>query len=92
MWLSVMVGSHTSYPHTLDTWLLRVLNIPGEINADCVNIGLGGTSLMNANVFLRADEDTMAMKTWPRELRQRGALDKCKFPLQTSVGSGFEQG
>lgn len=38
--------------------------------------GLGGTSLINANVFLRADANTMAMKIWPEELRQKGALDK----------------
>jgi len=33
---------------------------------------------MNANVFLRADADTMAMKVWPPELREPGALDKCE--------------
>ncbi|OAA58964.1 glucose-methanol-choline oxidoreductase [Niveomyces insectorum RCEF 264] len=37
--------------------------------------GLGGTSLINANVFLRADEGTMGMKAWPPELREKGALD-----------------
>ncbi|KAI0779458.1 cholesterol oxidase [Fomes fomentarius] len=41
-----------------------------------VGHGLGGTSLMNANVFLRADDDTMAMKAWPPELREKGALDE----------------
>ncbi|ERS98737.1 hypothetical protein HMPREF1624_05525 [Sporothrix schenckii ATCC 58251] len=39
--------------------------------------GLGGTSLINANVFLRADEKTMGMKAWPPELREKGALDEC---------------
>ncbi|EFX05792.1 glucose-methanol-choline oxidoreductase [Grosmannia clavigera kw1407] len=38
--------------------------------------GLGGTSLINANVFLRADPDTMAMKAWPKELRKENALDE----------------
>jgi len=34
---------------------------------------------MNANVFLPADDETMAMKAWPKELRQKGALDECEF-------------
>ncbi|KAJ9142677.1 Cholesterol oxidase [Pleurostoma richardsiae] len=39
--------------------------------------GLGGTSLMNANVFLEADEDTLAMKMWPSDIRDhKGALDE----------------
>ncbi|KAL1897428.1 hypothetical protein Sste5346_004165 [Sporothrix stenoceras] len=38
--------------------------------------GLGGTSLINANIFLRADEKTMGMKAWPPELREKGALDE----------------
>lgn len=34
---------------------------------------------MNANVFLEADKDTLAMKMWPRELRDNPKeLDKCK--------------
>ncbi|KAK0727899.1 hypothetical protein B0T26DRAFT_148745 [Lasiosphaeria miniovina] len=31
--------------------------------------GLGGTSLMNANVFMEADEKTLSMKAWPPEIR-----------------------
>ncbi|CAK7209459.1 hypothetical protein SBRCBS47491_000450 [Sporothrix bragantina] len=38
--------------------------------------GLGGTSLINANIFLRADEQAMAMPAWPPQLREKGALDK----------------
>ncbi|KAJ2904834.1 putative cholesterol oxidase protein [Zalerion maritima] len=34
-----------------------------------VGNGLGGTSLMNANVFLEADHDSLAMKMWPKEIR-----------------------
>lgn len=42
-------------------------------------IGLGGTSLMNANVFLEADDDTLAMKMWPPEIRNNPhCLDKCE--------------
>jgi hypothetical protein len=39
--------------------------------------GLGGTSLINANVFLRADDATLSMEEWPPEIRQYGSLDKC---------------
>jgi hypothetical protein len=39
--------------------------------------GLGGTSLINANVFLRADGATLSMEEWPSEIRQYGNLDKC---------------
>ncbi|KAH0562025.1 hypothetical protein GP486_003270 [Trichoglossum hirsutum] len=31
--------------------------------------GLGGTSLLNANVFLRADENALSMNHWPSEIR-----------------------
>ncbi|TGZ83644.1 FAD/NAD(P)-binding domain-containing protein [Ascodesmis nigricans] len=31
--------------------------------------GLGGTSLLNANVFLEADERTRKLKQWPEEVR-----------------------
>ncbi|CAK7267297.1 hypothetical protein SEPCBS119000_002470 [Sporothrix epigloea] len=40
-----------------------------------VGNGLGGTSLINANVFLRADEMAMSTAKWPPELRKKGALD-----------------
>jgi hypothetical protein len=38
--------------------------------------GLGGTSLINANIFLRADDATLSMEEWPSEIRQYGSLDK----------------
>ncbi|KLU92268.1 cholesterol oxidase [Magnaporthiopsis poae ATCC 64411] len=41
-----------------------------------VGNGLGGTSLINANVFLPADQDTMSLNAWPPELQVKGALDK----------------
>lgn len=31
--------------------------------------GLGGTSLINANVFMEADDQTLAMNMWPPEIR-----------------------
>ncbi|KAI6708206.1 hypothetical protein JHW43_009264 [Diplocarpon mali] len=39
-----------------------------------VGNGLGGTSLLNANVFLEADAKTMRMPCWPRELRKADSL------------------
>ncbi|KUI63878.1 Cholesterol oxidase [Cytospora mali] len=42
-----------------------------------VGNGLGGTSLMNANVFLEANHDSLSMKTWPEEIRENPhCLDK----------------
>ncbi|GAB1314406.1 Cholesterol oxidase [Madurella fahalii] len=39
--------------------------------------GLGGTSLINANVFMEADKETLAMKAWPPEIRSNvDGLDK----------------
>ncbi|KAH6850734.1 hypothetical protein B0I37DRAFT_397020 [Chaetomium sp. MPI-CAGE-AT-0009] len=39
--------------------------------------GLGGTSLINANVFMEADKETLAMKAWPPEIREDvDGLDK----------------
>ena len=52
-----------------------------HFSADIVETsqGLGGTSLLNANVFMRADEKTVACRLWPKEIRHEG-LDKCKVP------------
>ncbi|RAL60885.1 hypothetical protein DID88_010210 [Monilinia fructigena] len=36
--------------------------------------GLGGTSLLNANIFLEADKDTLAMDCWPKELQEEDGL------------------
>ncbi|KAI0011059.1 glucose-methanol-choline oxidoreductase [Xylariaceae sp. FL0662B] len=39
--------------------------------------GLGGTSLMNANVYLEADKDTLQLEAWPEEIRKDpSSLDK----------------
>ena len=37
--------------------------------------GLGGTSLLNANIFLRADPGTMSLSEWPEDLKAEGALE-----------------
>lgn len=41
-----------------------------------VGNGLGGTSLLNANIFLPTDEKTMEMDCWPKELQKKDALDE----------------
>ncbi|RDW87272.1 FAD protein [Coleophoma crateriformis] len=41
-----------------------------------VGNGLGGTSLLNANIFLEADEETLKTKCWPEELRKPNELKK----------------
>ncbi|KAI0514386.1 glucose-methanol-choline oxidoreductase [Xylaria bambusicola] len=40
-----------------------------------VGNGLGGTSLINANVFLEADEDALQLEQWPKEIKDnKGCL------------------
>ncbi|KAI9686139.1 MAG: hypothetical protein M1822_003794 [Bathelium mastoideum] len=60
----------------------------GEGQNAFVGNGLGGTSLLNANVFLRADKRTMALPEWPDELQEDGALDpyydRAEFMLEPS--------
>ncbi|OQO13754.1 hypothetical protein B0A48_01985 [Cryoendolithus antarcticus] len=46
----------------------------GSSNAFVGN-GLGGTSLINANVYLRPRPETFTSPAWPAELRQPGELD-----------------
>jgi hypothetical protein len=42
-------------------------------------IGLGGTSLINAGVFLKADERTLEMSPWPSEIRNEpSTLEECE--------------
>ncbi|KAF7366427.1 FAD/NAD(P)-binding domain-containing protein [Mycena sanguinolenta] len=43
--------------------------ILGEGQHAFVANGLGGTSLLNANVFLEADKRTLQLSTWPEEIR-----------------------
>ena len=53
-------------------------SMPLSTDMFCNFQGLGGTSLLNANVFMRADEKTIACRLWPKEIRHEG-LDKCKM-------------
>ncbi|KAI1126383.1 glucose-methanol-choline oxidoreductase [Nemania abortiva] len=42
-----------------------------------VGNGLGGTSLINANVFLEADESVLKFEQWPKEIREKeGCLNE----------------
>lgn len=42
--------------------------------------GLGGTSLINAGVFLRAGTGVLASTEWPKEIREKPQdLDRCKW-------------
>ncbi|KAK7042261.1 FAD/NAD(P)-binding domain-containing protein [Favolaschia claudopus] len=43
--------------------------ILGEGQNAFVGNGLGGTSLLNANVFLEADKRTLQFEAWPQEIR-----------------------
>ncbi len=49
--------------------------------------GLGGTSPLNANVFLPADPQTLASKHWPKEIRDAG-LVKCTDSLPKKYAFG----
>jgi choline dehydrogenase-like flavoprotein len=40
--------------------------------------GLGGTSLLNANVFLEPTDKVMEMDFWPEELRGKDKWQKCE--------------
>ena len=42
-----------------------------------VGNGLGGTSLLNANVFLEMDPEVMKMDIWPDELKKKADWEKC---------------
>ncbi|KAL2163083.1 hypothetical protein VTH06DRAFT_6919 [Thermothelomyces fergusii] len=51
--------------------------VMGRGQSAVVGNGLGGTSLINANVFMEADKETLAMKAWPPEIRENvDQLDK----------------
>ncbi|KAJ7177844.1 hypothetical protein C8R46DRAFT_1212580 [Mycena filopes] len=57
--IDVAVGGPTGLYHL----------ILGEGQNAFVGHGLGGTSLLNANVFLEADKRTLELSTWPDEIR-----------------------
>lgn len=51
--------------------------IVGEGQNAFVGNGLGGTSLLNANVFLEADARVLDMGVWPEELKGKGTWERC---------------
>jgi hypothetical protein len=61
--------------------------VVGEGQNAFVGNGLGGTSLLNANVFLEADPRVLKMKVWPHELKEEKEWKKCKYRLLYQVPS-----
>ena len=51
--------------------------VMGEGQNAFVGNGLGGTSLLNANIFLKMDPKTQKLDDWPAELQDPTSLDKC---------------
>lgn len=51
-------------------------------------LGLGGTSLINGNIYLEADRSTLSASGWPLEItRDPEYLEKCEHKRLT-VGQG----
>ncbi|KAE8036870.1 hypothetical protein FH972_009503 [Carpinus fangiana] len=50
--------------------------VVGEGQNAFVGNGLGGTSLLNANIFLEMDDGVKEMAMWPKELRDKSTWDK----------------
>jgi len=49
-------------------------------------VGLGGTSLLNANIFLPADKKTLSLADWPADIKNNPeSLDKCESLLLSST-------
>ncbi|KAF2771554.1 FAD/NAD(P)-binding domain-containing protein [Teratosphaeria nubilosa] len=63
---SIRIGRATGLYH----WVF------GRSGSVYVGSGLGGTSLLNANAFVRADPAVLRSSAWPEELRLHGALDQ----------------
>ena len=58
-----------------------VANGMGNLNWEADFTGLGGTSLLNANVFIEADRRTLSQNVFPREIRENPSdLDECTPP------------
>lgn len=67
--------------------------VVGEGQNAFVGNGLGGTSLLNANVFLEADQQVLNMNCWPAELKDEAAWKKCMlfYFLLRQVRTGIFQ-
>ncbi|KAH9810507.1 cholesterol oxidase [Teratosphaeria destructans] len=63
---SIRIGRATGLYH----WVF------GRSGSVYVGSGLGGTSLLNANAFVRADPAVLRSSAWPEKLRLLGALDE----------------
>jgi hypothetical protein len=59
--------------------LWQMVRAMGLLGADFT--GLGGTSLLNANVFIEADHRTLSQNVFPPEIRANPSeLDECTIP------------
>jgi choline dehydrogenase-like flavoprotein len=64
--------------------------VVGDGQNTFVGNGLGGTSLLNANVFLEMDPRVMKFDMWPEELKKKEDWDKCISPqLRLTTSSNF---
>lgn len=61
--------------------------IVGDGQNAFVGNGLGGTSLLNANVFLEADHKVLDLPIWPKSLRGHENWAQCESVLNTSYTS-----
>jgi hypothetical protein len=70
------IGKRTGLYHT----------VKGKGQDVFVGQGLGGTSLINGNVFLRADYRTLGLREWPSQIREEPeVLDKCMSTIPTYI-------
>jgi choline dehydrogenase-like flavoprotein len=65
--------------------------VVGDGQNTFVGKGLGGTSLLNANVFLEMDPSVMTFDMWPEELKKKKEdWDKCiSLQLHLTTSSNF---
>lgn len=65
--------------------------VVGEGQNAFVGNGLGGTSLLNANVFLEADQQVLNMNCWPAELKDEAVWKKCMlFLFSPTAGQNWD--
>jgi choline dehydrogenase-like flavoprotein len=73
---TINIGKTTGLYHT----------VKGEGQDVFLGCGLGGTSLINAGVFLEPDERLLKAAEWPKEIREdTEGLRKCEYS-NTSAG------
>lgn len=69
-------GQHAFLAHGMSIFMAAMSC--SVTNTQPLKLGLGGCSLINAGVFLEADENTLKMSSWPKEIRDKPSmLRKC---------------